>query len=153
MTRITRIDILLFMKTEKELDVYFYIGGWICLATAAIYLLVIHYADIPLLKAATPCVLHQLTGYYCPGCGGTRAVSALLHGHLLRAFVYHPFVPYTVLLGGYFMLTQTIDRLSHHKLPVALHFRPVYLWAGLGIILVNFVVKNALLFFFHIALL
>ena len=28
-----------------------------------------------------PCVFHKLTGLYCPGCGNTRALSALLHGH------------------------------------------------------------------------
>ena len=31
------------------------------------------------------CEFHQLTGLNCPGCGGTRAVYQLLHGHLLRA--------------------------------------------------------------------
>jgi Protein of unknown function (DUF2752) len=31
------------------------------------------------------CEFHQLTGLNCPGCGGTRAVYQLLHGHVLRA--------------------------------------------------------------------
>ncbi|HKW27878.1 MAG TPA: DUF2752 domain-containing protein [Verrucomicrobiae bacterium] len=31
------------------------------------------------------CEFHQLTGLNCPGCGGTRAVYHLLHGHPLRA--------------------------------------------------------------------
>jgi hypothetical protein len=31
------------------------------------------------------CQFHQLTGLNCPGCGGTRAVYQLLHGHVLRA--------------------------------------------------------------------
>ena len=29
-----------------------------------------------------PCLFHRLTGWYCPGCGMTRAAHALLHGHL-----------------------------------------------------------------------
>jgi len=28
------------------------------------------------------CMFHQLTGLYCPGCGATRALSAMLHGDL-----------------------------------------------------------------------
>ncbi|MEI9960978.1 MAG: DUF2752 domain-containing protein [Limisphaerales bacterium] len=31
------------------------------------------------------CVFHKLTGLNCPGCGMTRALYALLHGHLLTA--------------------------------------------------------------------
>ena len=32
------------------------------------------------------CPIHALTGFYCPGCGSTRAVRALLSGDLTRAF-------------------------------------------------------------------
>ncbi len=31
------------------------------------------------------CPLHQVTGLHCPGCGGTRAMYALLHGDLAGA--------------------------------------------------------------------
>jgi len=31
------------------------------------------------------CVFHSLTGLQCPGCGGTRAVHELLHGHIRAA--------------------------------------------------------------------
>lgn len=31
------------------------------------------------------CIVHQLTGLHCPGCGGIRAVHALLEGDLLLA--------------------------------------------------------------------
>ena len=30
---------------------------------------------------------------YCPGCGGTRAVRALLHFDIIGSFKYHPIVP------------------------------------------------------------
>lgn len=31
------------------------------------------------------CPLYSLTGFFCTGCGATRALHALLHGDLLRA--------------------------------------------------------------------
>jgi len=32
------------------------------------------------------CLFHRLTGLNCPGCGGTRALYALLHGQFRAAF-------------------------------------------------------------------
>jgi hypothetical protein len=32
-----------------------------------------------------PCLLYQMTGIYCAGCGATRALYALLHGNVIAA--------------------------------------------------------------------
>jgi hypothetical protein len=37
-----------------------------------------------------PCPFHWLTGLYCPGCGATRALHALLHGDVEKAFSMNP---------------------------------------------------------------
>jgi hypothetical protein len=37
-----------------------------------------------------PCVFHLLTGLHCPGCGLTRALHALAHGDVARAWAMHP---------------------------------------------------------------
>lgn len=47
-----------------------------------------------------PCGLRQLFGVYCPGCGGTRALFALFHGHFLRSLVCNP----AIILGGLLIL-------------------------------------------------
>ena len=39
------------------------------------------------------CQFYNLTGLYCPGCGGTRSLTALLHGHFLLALHENPLVP------------------------------------------------------------
>jgi len=36
------------------------------------------------------CPFRLITGYTCPGCGGTRALHQLLHGHLEAAFMLNP---------------------------------------------------------------
>src|ERR1051325_8664645 len=33
------------------------------------------------------CIFRLLTGFTCPGCGSTRAMHQLLHGHVLAAFM------------------------------------------------------------------
>jgi len=35
------------------------------------------------------CPIHALLGIDCPGCGATRALAALLHGHLAEAFHFN----------------------------------------------------------------
>ena len=42
------------------------------------------------------CIFHALTGLYCPGCGGTRSMYALLHGHILLAVHENPASPLIV---------------------------------------------------------
>lgn len=37
-----------------------------------------------------PCPLHAWTGLYCPGCGSTRALHALLHGDVAQALAMNP---------------------------------------------------------------
>ncbi len=36
------------------------------------------------------CIFRLLTGFTCPGCGSTRAMHQLLHGHVLAAFMLNP---------------------------------------------------------------
>lgn len=44
------------------------------------------YAVDPSRHAVYPqCLLYDLTGIYCAGCGATRALHALLHGQVLQA--------------------------------------------------------------------
>jgi hypothetical protein len=37
-----------------------------------------------------PCPFHALTGLLCPGCGTTRALHELLHGHWSAAMTLNP---------------------------------------------------------------
>ncbi len=37
-----------------------------------------------------PCMFRELTGLYCIGCGLTRALHALVHGDIVRAFGMNP---------------------------------------------------------------
>lgn len=42
-------------------------------------------------SVSIPCLFHQLTGWDCPGCGMTRSVISLAHGHWIQALRYNLF--------------------------------------------------------------
>ena len=98
-----------------------------------------------------PCVFYYLCGIYCPGCGGTRALKALLDGEILQSLWYHPLVLYSVILYGGFMLSHTLERFSVKGIR-GWQFHSWYLYGALGILIVNFLIKNILLLCFHITI-
>ncbi|MBF0457279.1 MAG: DUF2752 domain-containing protein [Nitrospirae bacterium] len=51
---------------------------------------VVYIYDPSLNEFYPECLFHKLTGLYCPGCGSTRAMHQLLHGHIAAAFKLNP---------------------------------------------------------------
>ena len=131
------------MQTDKKLDKYFYITGWIVLILIAVLVTYVKIKGIGVLKKMPPCAFNAVTGLYCPGCGGTRAAIAFFRGQLIRSFKFHPFVLYGFVVGGWFMISQTIERISGGRIKIGMHFRPVYLWIALAIVLINWFIKDA----------
>lgn len=99
--------------------------------------------------SAPGCIFYRLFGAYCPGCGGTRAIKAFCSGRVLTALWYHPLVPYAVIVYLLFMISHTWERL---KLPYikGMKYRDLYAYVAIGILVVNFVLKNILVIFFKI---
>lgn len=88
-----------------------------------------------------PCVMYTFLGLYCPGCGGTRAVVLFMNGQWIKSFLYHPVVPYTAILFGVYIISHTLNIISRGKI-FAMKFRPMYLYIMIGIIILQFIVKN-----------
>lgn len=140
------------MKKEPSYDNSFYFIGLSCIGIILIYCILKYVFQFDFLEYMGVCTFYRITGYYCPGCGGTRAVFALFQGEIIRSFYLHPFVPYLGLVGGWFMISQTIERVSRGKIKIAMHFRMIYVWITLALIFMNFIWKNVVLFFFGNAL-
>lgn len=103
---------------------------------------------LDLTQVIYPCMFHRLSGLYCPGCGGTRAVKALLDGHLVACFLYHPFVLYCAVLYVLFMASHTLELLFAKRLPIrGLDFKISYVYIGIILILLQWMAKNLLLLF------
>jgi hypothetical protein len=145
------------MKKERtdinqKIENGFYITGWCFFAILLCCARWREQLSGILARYAMPCMFHAVTGLYCPGCGGTRAVFALLRGKLLTSFLYHPIVLYTVISGGWFMVSQTIERVSGRKRSWGMRFHEGYLWAALVIIVVQCLIKNIALLVWQIKL-
>lgn len=132
-------------KPPVNYDNGMYITGWCLIGCLAFYLLFSYIWDFHITDYMYPCTLHALTGLYCPGCGGTRAMISLFHGDILHSFVYHPLVPYTAIVCGWFMISQTIQRISRNRLRIGMHYRDFWLWGALVLVAANFLLKNILL--------
>ncbi len=100
-----------------------------------------------------PCVFHEVTGLYCPGCGGTRAVGALLQREVVLSFFYHPIVIYGAVIYGWFMISHTIEYLSKGRLKIGMRYRNLYFYLALMLVIINIAVKDIALTAFHIDIL
>ncbi|MCD7835345.1 MAG: DUF2752 domain-containing protein [Lachnospiraceae bacterium] len=137
------------MKKEKRtLERQLYIAGLIALAVSAVFAVVFFYCFLPHLTV--PCIFFWITGLYCPGCGGTRAVKALLQGKILLSLWYHPLVLYALILYMVFMGSHTLELFIHGFKGVKFH--SWYVYAALGIVIINCIVKNILLLCFGITI-
>src|SRR5215216_7769827 len=58
------------------------------------------------------CLFRFLTGFTCPGCGTTRALHQILHGHFLTAFTLNPLfiIAIPFLLFAFLRYTVTVLR-------------------------------------------
>lgn len=68
---------------------YLGIAAAVVLPTAAVFLY-----SVPPVEGSfyPPCFFYRVTGLYCPGCGSTRCLHALLHGDLVQALAYNVFL-------------------------------------------------------------
>jgi len=92
-----------------------------------------------LIKLKPRCFFKRITGFDCPGCGGSHAVWALLNGHPIKSFLYHPAVMTAVLIAIYCTVTSIFKKKS------TVHVGHVY--AVLFVILIQWGIKTIL----HIA--
>ena len=93
-----------------------------------------------------PCLFRMMTGLYCPGCGGTRAVRALFSGHPVLSFFYHPLVLYMAAVAVWYVVSWILYFAAGKRI-----FRPELddriAYAAAGIVILNFIIKNGLLVF------
>ncbi|MBT8043552.1 MAG: DUF2752 domain-containing protein [Verrucomicrobiae bacterium] len=93
--------------------------------------------------AGVVCIVHEWTGLYCPGCGGTRCAEAITTGHWFTAMDYNP-----LLMTGFLLFlvgsTYLIVRLTILGKPAPnIPDIPTYwIWLGIGGIVLFTILRN-----------
>lgn len=91
------------------------------------------------------CVFLDTFGLYCPGCGGSRSLNFLLNFDLINSFIYYPPIIITVLILLYANLRLLLAIIKKTETVTKIDYR-LFLIIPVAIIL-NFVIRNILLFF------
>lgn len=124
------------LNTQKQ----FYLAAMIVVVVELIGVIVISVCDINLTTLFPGCIFKEMTGYNCPGCGGTRAVIALLQGHFFQSFCYHPIVLYTIFLEWMLFTSSWLSKRGIYASQLML--RPVHFYTFIVLLIANFFIKN-----------
>lgn len=83
--------------------------------------------------AGIPCLFHFVTGWYCPGCGASRALRSLLHLDFGQALRYNaPFTIAAPSLGIYALsLSVSFVRFGEDRVSRHIPWTPVVIFAVL----------------------
>lgn len=143
----------MYKPYDRTLDTIVYIVSVLSLIFLITLTYLIKCTGFNLSAYMSPCKLYIFTGFYCPGCGGTRSFLYLIHGRFIKSFIYHPIVLFAFIPGLWFILTQTLYRLHiplkgiFKKLLHPLTVTPLYIYSAIIILLAQWIIKNVLIFF------
>ena len=138
-------------KNLRDMDIEYLLLYRICLVLLPFMiggtLLFVFFGD-KILAAGGECLFKKISGFYCIGCGGTRAFNYLVHLHILKSLRYHPIVTFSYFSYFLYLINSFLYR---HNKPCFSKLSPfVLIYIGLTLLTVHFIVRNVLLVVFHI---
>lgn len=88
-----------------------------------------------------PCIFHEITHLYCPGCGTTRMLVAILTGDFYQAFRYNPLVFVLLPFAIIYLIDYLISKVKGRNSLLAR--TPNWVWVLVIIVLVIYgVMRN-----------
>lgn len=87
-----------------------------------------------------PCTFYTAFSLYCPGCGNTRALHALTHGHIIQAFDYNFLFPFAALVLAWYYLVALTTLLFRKRVMWMPQSLPVWSAIAIGVVIVLFTV-------------
>lgn len=132
----------------KKVSRYCYYAGLGAGFMGLFCIILISVFKIPVIKMIPPCSFYEKFGYYCPGCGGTRAVLALLSGKVIDSLCYHPFVLYAAVSYTVYMGSHILEILTSGCIK-GINFNPIWFYAGMILIVIQCLGKNFIEIWYH----
>jgi Protein of unknown function (DUF2752) len=115
---------------------------WFLIATGTAYLFVFEPGKTGFFPL---CPFRALTGFTCPGCGSTRALHQLLHGHFAAAFELNPL--FLISLPFFFVvLVRHTSFIMRGKVPRGNVLPAGVIYALFAIILTFWIFRNTPLY-------
>jgi len=119
---------------------------WLTLAAGATYLWIFEPGRTGFFPA---CPFRLLTGFACPGCGSTRGMHALIHGDVLTAFTFNPFLVLALPFLIYVLLRHTNAVLRNQRINRN-RLNAEYIWGLFVVILGFWIFRNTPLYPFPV---
>ncbi len=91
------------------------------------------------------CVFLETFSLYCPGCGGSRSLNALLNFNILKSFIYYPAIPVTAALILYCDAAVLYSILKERYKIREIKYQLFLIIPA--VIILNFIIRNVILFF------
>ena len=90
------------------------------------------------------CAFLDTFGFYCPGCGGSRSLFALLNFDLVKSFIYYPPILITTIILLYVDIRLFISFIHRSENFPRISYK-IFLIIPIAII-ANFLIRDILLF-------
>jgi hypothetical protein len=86
--------------------------------------------------AGIPCIFHQITGFYCSGCGASRALRSILHFDFYQALRYNAiFTVCLPLFAVYFAsLSVSYIRFGKDRISEKISMKIIYIFVATALV-------------------
>ena len=89
-----------------------------------------------------PCVVHSLTGLYCPGCGASRALASLLRLDFYGAFRWNPLLVLLFPFALFYLVWGSVSFVRCGRNTLDDRIPTKLLWFIVALLLLYFMLRN-----------
>ena len=92
--------------------------------------------------AGIPCMFHQITGFYCSGCGASRALRSILHFDFYQALRYNAILTLCLPLFAVYFTSLSVSCIRFGKDRVSEKISMKIVWIFIALALIYGVLRN-----------